>query len=204
MVAVERVFHDLFTKLWSCLNENTPYSVLRWGISPCGKCPSCLATHGAFVTVVHLHLKSLGSFRLVCREGIPTRSISLKPKACLLCEQLTPPSLPVKHWVMLSILSPRPHKQSHACVGTNPTQTSQPMGPNPGQKGCPALTVSPCPDLGHETSINLRSLVSICGSLSKNGSHRLTDLNACSLCHGTIRKCDFVEVGGALLEEVYH
>lgn len=128
MVVVERAFRDLFAKLWSCLNENTPYSMLRWGISPRGKCPSCLATHGAFITVVHLHSKSLSSLRLVCRKGIPTRSISLKPKACLLCEQLTLLSPWVKHWMVLSILSPRPCKQSHACVSINPTQTSQPMG----------------------------------------------------------------------------
>lgn len=116
MVMVERAFHGLFSKLWSCLSKNTPYSVLRWEISPCRKCPSCLATHVALIMIIHLHSKSLGSLRLVCEKGIPTRSISLKPKVHSLCERLARLSPWLKHWMVLSILFPQFYKQPHTCV----------------------------------------------------------------------------------------
>jgi hypothetical protein len=43
-----------------------------------------------------------------------------------------------------------------------------------------------------------------CGSLNREESHRLIDLNVWSPVNGTIRKCGLVGVVVALLEEVCH
>ena len=43
-----------------------------------------------------------------------------------------------------------------------------------------------------------------CGGLNRKGPYKLIDLNAWSPGSGTIRRCDFVGVGLALVEEVCH
>ena len=42
------------------------------------------------------------------------------------------------------------------------------------------------------------------GCLNMYGPHRLMCLNACLIGSGTIRRCDLVGVGVAMLEEVCH
>jgi hypothetical protein len=44
----------------------------------------------------------------------------------------------------------------------------------------------------------------MCGGLNKYGPHRLMCLNAWLIWSGTIRTCDLVGVGVALLEKVCH